>query len=319
MERQKILIVVGPTASGKSALAVALAQKINGEVISADSRQVYRGLDIGTAKITERQMHGVRHHLLNVASARDSFSADDFLRHAQKGIADISMRSKIPIVAGGTGFYIDALTGRITLTDVEPDAELRRKLSKKTAAQLYVLLKKKDSRRAAAMDTPSERNNKVRLIRALEIAAARTKKQQTMRVAKDGPSYDILWIGIAPDLHELDRQIEERLRARIRHGMIAEAMHLHAKGLSYKRMLELGLEYRYLALFLQKKISRQELETQLYSAIRRYARKQIGYWKRNKEIVWFRPKQSVDIAKLVKVWLMDSTTIRRNKKACKAR
>ncbi|HVM73747.1 MAG TPA: tRNA (adenosine(37)-N6)-dimethylallyltransferase MiaA [Candidatus Paceibacterota bacterium] len=320
MEQQKLLVLVGPTASGKSVLAVQLAKKFNGEVISADSRQVYRGLDIGTGKITKREMRAVSHHLLDVAVPKRRFSADDFVKHAIKAIHDIQKRGKLPIIAGGTGFYIDALVGRIPLSDVEPDAKLRLRLEKKTAAQLYAMLQKKAVVRAKAMATPSERNNKIRLIRALEIAASHNKKD-LVNQRSDLCSYpqnlqrsdlcknlcknvgEVLWIGIAPDMEELDKKIELRLRERLRSGMINEAKKLHANGLSYKRMTELGLEYRSLARFLQKKITREELENELYSAIRRYARKQIGYWKRNKEIEWFEPNQLRSIILYIKARL----------------
>lgn len=302
---QKVLILVGPTASGKSALAVKIAKKFNGEVISADSRQVYRGLNIGTGKVTKREMGGVPHHLLDVASAKKVFSAQDFIDHAQRAISDIASRGKLPIIAGGTGFYIDALVGRINLPNVAPDFELRARLEKKSAVQLYALLQKKDPLRAKSMATPSERNNKVRLIRALEVAAHGQGRALTSSTGAraDFERYDCLWIGIAPDMKALDRKIKKRLIERLEHGMVAEAKRLHADGLSYRRMTELGLEYRSLALFLQKKIARAELETELYATIRRYAHKQMGYWKRNSEINWFPSATSRDIMKAVNGYL----------------
>jgi tRNA dimethylallyltransferase len=296
---QKVLVIVGPTASGKSALGVELARRFNGEVISADSRQVYRGLDIGTGKITKREMKGIPHHLLDVASPRKAFSAGDFAKMAQAAIREIARRGKLPIVVGGTGFYIDALFGRITLPEVAPDAKLRARLSRKTAPQLFAMLKKADPRRAKAMDTPSERNNKVRLIRALEIAAARGSTTTHPR----GPlGYEALWIGVERGDAELRTRINKRLKERLKKGMVKEAVRLHAEGLSYKRMRELGLEYRSLARFLQKEITREQLETELRGDIRRYARKQRSYWKRNKDIRWFDPKQTKKIAMTVAKW-----------------
>lgn len=301
---QKVLILIGPTASGKSALAVKIAKKFNGEVISADSRQVYRGLNIGTGKITKREMQGVVHHLLDVASAKKVFSAQDFIDHAQRAISDIAGRGKLPIIAGGTGFYIDALVGRINLPNVAPDPKLRARLEKKSAAQIYVLLQKKDPARAEMMATPSERNNKVRLIRALEIASHRNDQSSALQSSELGSSVSkYVWIGIAPDMKVLDRKIKKRLIERLDHGMVGEAKRLHAAGLSYKRMAELGLEYRSLASFLQKKVSRKELETELYAAIRRYAHKQMGYWNRNKDIHWFPSPTSRELMKTVQEFL----------------
>ncbi|MCE9541510.1 tRNA (adenosine(37)-N6)-dimethylallyltransferase MiaA [Candidatus Kaiserbacteria bacterium] len=297
--KQKVLVIVGPTASGKSALAVVLAKVFNGEVISADSRQVYTGLDIGTGKITKREMGGLTHHLLDVASPKKDFSAGDFLRLGSKAIADINRRRKLPVIVGGTGYYIDALVGRIMLPDVVPDEKFRASLSKKNPAQLFALLKKADPRRASSMSTPSERNNRVRLIRALEIAQAIGKSPSP----KVSPSYDVLWVGIRPPLEELGRKISARLHSRIRRGMIAEARRLHAAGLSYKRMEALGLEYRSLARFLQKKISKNEMESELQRDIRRYAKKQLAYWKRNPDITWYKPKDKTRIPAAVRTWL----------------
>jgi tRNA dimethylallyltransferase len=297
--KQRILVIVGPTASGKSALAVELAQKFNGEIISADSRQVYRGLDIGTGKITKREMKGIPHHVLDVASPKKAFSANDFVVYSKDAIEQIKYRQKLPIICGGTGFYIDALLGRISLPDVPPNKKLRATLQTKTAAQLFALLKKKDLARAKALSTPSERNNKVRLIRALEIVA------QLGHIPQRGSTliYDTLWIGINPSQKELEKKIHTRLIARIKSGMIAEAKRLHANGLSYKRMEELGLEYRSLSRLLQNKITRKEFEEELFRDIRRYAKKQMMYWKRNAEIKWFDPKKKVLIEKTVRSWL----------------
>ena len=165
-EKPKILVVVGPTASGKTGLAIELAKRFNGEVISADSRQVYRGLDIGTAKTTKEEMDGVPHHLIDVADPKEVYNASDFKQGAEAAIADIVARGKLPIVAGGTFFYVDILLGRVALPDVPPNEQLRKKLEEKSAAELYQELQAKDPRRAAEIDP----QNKRRVIRALEIA-----------------------------------------------------------------------------------------------------------------------------------------------------
>lgn len=299
---QKVLVIVGPTASGKSALAVKLAKKFKGEVISADSRQVYRGLDIGTGKITKKEMRGVPHHLLDIASAKRTFNANEFSQKARAAIRDICERARLPIVVGGTGFYIDALLGRIELANVSPNKKLRTLLQKRTAAQLFSLLKKRDPRRARAMSTPSERNNKVRLIRALEIAMT-PKWKSVSQIKGSPPCLEVFWVGIAPKQKEIELKIRTRLRVRIRSGMIAEAKRLHVHGLSYKRMEELGLEYRSLSRLLQNKISRKEFEEELFRDIRRYAKKQLVYWKRNKDIRWYEPGQKAKISASVAEWL----------------
>ncbi|KKW29968.1 MAG: tRNA dimethylallyltransferase [Candidatus Kaiserbacteria bacterium GW2011_GWC2_52_8b] len=297
---EKVLIIVGPTASGKSALGVEIARRFNGEVISADSRQVYRRLNIGTGKITKREMRGVPHHLLNVASPKRKFSASDFVRHASKAYSSVLQNTRIAILVGGTGYYIDAFAGRITLPEVPPNLQLRKKLDRKTAAHLYSLLKQRDPRRAKQMTTPSERNNKRRLIRALEIVES---FGYVPMFDLRGRTFDALWIGINPGLKQLEQKIQKRLLARIKIGMVAEAKKLHTQGLSYRRMEELGLEYRSLARFLQGKISKQEMIDELHRDIRRYAKKQLAYWKRNKEIQWFKPSEKQKIKKVVQMWL----------------
>ena len=295
-KRQKVLVIAGPTASGKSALAVELAEKFNGEIISADSRQVYKGLDIGAGKITKREMRGVRHHLLSEASPRSIFTAHDFVARASKAVADISRRGKLPIVAGGTGFYIDALVGRIALPNVPMNMIFRARLEKMTAEKLFALLKKRDPRCAKTID----RHNPRRLVRALEIAAAIGRVPHNIDLRG---RYDVLWLGIALPMKELEKKITIRLFARIRLGMIAEARFLHKRGLSYKKMESLGLDYKCLALLLQKKISRKEFDEMLVRESMRYAKRQITYWRRNKEIKWLSPKEMNRISGRVANWL----------------
>lgn len=279
MQTPRIIVILGPTASGKSAYAVTLARKIGGEVVSADSRQVYKGLDIGAGKITRKEMRGVPHHMLDVASPKKVYTVNTFVIGGRKVIDDILARGKVPIVCGGSGFYIDALLGRIAVPRVAPNPKLRRMLEKKTAAQLFSMLKKLDPRRARDIDA----KNPVRLIRAIEIARA------LGHVPRSNPEplpYAIEWIGLKPDEETLKRKIRKRLQARLKAGMVAEARRLHGEGLSYKRMHALGLEYRHLALFLQNKLSKEEMLAQLEREIWQYAKRQMAYWRRNEEILW---------------------------------
>lgn len=279
MQKQKVIVIVGPTASGKSAYAVQLAKKIGGEVISADSRQVYKGLDIGTGKITKKEMNGVPQHLLDIVSPKKVFTAQQFVELGRAAIEDILARGKTPIICGGTGFYIDALLGRMPLPNVPPNPELRKKLESKTAPQLFKMLQKLDPRRAKKID----QHNPVRLVRAIEIA----KALGSVPVPKpEKLPYEIEWIGLNPGDELLRKKIAKRLAERMKSGMVAEAKNLHAKGLSWRRMHQLGLEYRYLAFHLQKKITKDAMISELETRIWDYARRQRMYWKRNKDIVW---------------------------------
>ncbi|MCC7004398.1 tRNA (adenosine(37)-N6)-dimethylallyltransferase MiaA [Candidatus Nomurabacteria bacterium] len=276
--KPKILVIVGPTASGKSDLAVKLAKKLNGEVISADSRQVYKGLNIGTGKITKKEMWGVKHHLLDVASPKKRFTVADYKKLADKVIKNVLSRGKLPIICGGTGFYIQAVVDDLILPEVEPNLTLRKQLEKKTANELHKILLKLDKNRANNID----KNNSRRLIRAIEIAKALGKVPKITKNSKYSP----IIIGIKTNPEELKKKIYKRLLARIKTGMIYEAKRLHKNGLSWKRMEELGLEYRYMARFLQKKITKQELIDQLFSEIWKYSKRQMTWFKRDRRVEW---------------------------------
>lgn len=278
MQKPKIIAIVGPTASGKTSLSIFLAQKLGGEVISADSRQVYRGLDIGTGKVTKTEMAGVPHHLLDVISPKKQFTVDDFVRLATKAYANVLQNNSIALIVGGTGLYVDTFLGRMSYPEVPPNPKLRAQLEKKNAAQLFALLQKLDPRRAANI----EKENPRRLVRAIEIAKAIGQSPLPTLEQK----YDVLWLGINPPQETLYKNIHTRLLDRITQGMVVEAQKLHTNGLSYKRMDALGLEYRSLSQLLQNKVSKEEFVTGLERAIQHYAKRQIRWFKRNKEIHW---------------------------------
>lgn len=278
--KPKLIVICGPTATGKSDYAVTLAKKINGEIISADSRQVYKGLDIGAGKITKKEMRGTPHHLLDVVSPKKVFSVEQFQKLGKRAISDILKREKTPIICGGTGFYIDALVYESTFPSVPPNKKLRAQLEKESTEVLFALLQEKDPERAESIDS----KNKVRLIRALEIVEAIGKVPTTK---KESP-YDIKWIGLDFPDDTLKERIHIRLLKRLKGGMIKEVENLHTQGLSWKRMRELGLEYRYLADYLTGKYTKEEMTSQLESAIWQYAKRQRTWFKRNKEIGWIK-------------------------------
>ncbi len=289
-QKEKIIVVLGQTATGKSDLAVRLAKKINGEIISADSRQVYKGLDIGTGKITKKEMRSVPHYMLDMVSPKRQYTAAEYKKDAEHYVRYIVHKGRVPIVVGGTGFYIDALLGDMPLPQVPPNKKLRKELETKNAATLFAMLKKLDKRRSRTIDN----HNKVRLIRAIEIAHAIGKVPQLKTGEK---KYDVLKIGIRIPDKKLKQKIRVRLLKRMKRGMQAEAKKLHAASLSWKRMNELGLEYRYTALHLQGKISKGEMIKKLETAIWQYARRQKTWFRRDKEISWFNPNQYKKIEK----------------------
>lgn len=289
-KKPKIIVILGCTATGKSDLGVALAKAFNGEIISADSRQVYRGLDIGTGKITKKEMRGVRHYMLDVVDPKKRYTVAEYATAARQVITEIACRGYLPIIVGGTGFYIDTLLGK-GYAEVPPDAKLRAMLEKKDAPALYKELLKRDKRRAMTID----RFNKRRLIRAIEIARALGK---VPRRAENFP-YEVLRLGIVLPDEELKQRIRRRLLKRLKLGMVVEARWLHDRGVSWKRMEEFGLEYRYLARFLRGKLTREQLIEELSAAIWQYARRQKHWFKRDKETIWFSPKDYRAIANRV--------------------
>lgn len=292
----KVVVIVGPTASGKSDLAVDLALKFKGEVVSADSRQIYKGLNIGTGKITKKEMRSVPHHLLDVTSPQKRFAVSDYLNLTNKTIVKIVKSGKLPIICGGTGFYIDALLGDKQIPEVPPNPTLRKELEKKTTNELFEMLQKLDPERAKNIDAKNPR----RLVRAIEIAKALGK---VPKLESRSTNYEVCKIGIKIEDEELKNRINLRLQKRIKKGMIAEAKKLHKNGLSYKRMRELGLEYQRLADFLDKKISKQEMISLLQKEIWQYAKRQITWFKKDKNTVWLTPTTTKSIQKEVMKFL----------------
>jgi len=288
--KNKIVVIVGPTASGKTGLSIKLAKKFRGEVISADSRQVYKGMNIGTGKATKREMQGIPHHLLDVVSPEKRFTVTDYRKLAEKAIRNIQKKNKLPIIAGGTGFYIQALIDGIAIPEVKPDFKLRKRLEEKPAQDLFMQLEKLDPERAKNID----KFNKRRLIRALEIIL---KTKNTIPPPKKNPiDSDVLFIGInKPNLKDL---IGNRLLKRLRQGMVAEVKKLHASGVSWKRLEEFGLEYRYIAYFLQNKMGKEEMIEKLQKEIEHYAKRQMTWFKRDKRIHWIKnEKQAQNLIK----------------------
>jgi tRNA dimethylallyltransferase len=268
----KIIVVCGPTATGKSDRAVSLALEQNVEIVSADSRQIYKGLNIGSGKITKKETREVAHHMLDIASPLRTYSVAQFQKKATAHIQDILKRGKIPIICGGTGFYIDALVHGTSFPEVKANTLLRKKLEKRNTTDLFTMLEKKDPRRAKEID----KHNKARIIRALEIITALGAVPKAVKKT----SYNIEWIYLDFPDDVLRRRINARLLKRMKQGMVAEAKKLHTQGLSFARMERLGLEYRYLALLLQNKITKKEFLEQLENEIWHYAKRQRTWFKK---------------------------------------
>ncbi len=279
--KPKIIAIVGPSASGKSDLAVELAGLFSGEVISVDSRQVYRGMDIGTGKITQKEMKGIPHHLLDVASPKRTFTVAQYKQKADVAIRSIVKRGKLPILCGGTGFYIHAVTDGVILPNVLPNPILRKQLAKLSTNELFLRLLSTDPERATTIDGKNPR----RLVRAIEIANE-LGKVPTLHI---DPPYKTLFIGIEVPNDLLRQRIHKRLLARMDQGMMEEVVRLHRDGCSWKRMEDLGLEYRYLARHLEGKLGYDEMLAALELEIMHYAKRQYTWFRKNKRIHWVPP------------------------------
>ena len=275
----KIIVLLGPTAAGKSGLAVKLAKKFNGEIISADSRQIYKGLDIGTEKMTKKERKGVRHHMIDIIEPQKTYTVAQYQKTAKKILNKILKKKKIPIIVGGSGFYIDALVYDYQLPAVAPQKNLRKRLQKKSTEELNRILQGLDPKRAANIDPC----NKVRLIRALEIVI---KTGTPVPEIKKQSPYQVLKIGIKKSPNELRKLINQRLEKTLKKGLIEEVKKLHKKGLSWRRFEELGLEYRLAANYLRGLISYKEMAEQMKKEIYRYAKRQMTWFRKDKSIRW---------------------------------
>ncbi|MFA5838414.1 MAG: tRNA (adenosine(37)-N6)-dimethylallyltransferase MiaA [Candidatus Paceibacterota bacterium] len=307
--KNKILVILGPTASRKSDLAVKLAKKFRGEIISADSRQVYKDMNLGTGKITRKEMLGIPHYLLDIKDPRKQFNVIDFKKLANKKIKEILGKNKIPIICGGTGFYINAVVNNVDFPAVRVDKKLRKELEKKSIEELFKMLKKLNLVRAKNIDS----KNKRRLIRAIEIAKA--KKQENKKTIKQVLSnsrelesnereYEFLQIGIKTENEKLRKLIHNRLIKRIKKGMINEVKKLHENGVSWKRLDDFGLEYRYVSRYLRGLLSKDEMIKQLETKIWQFSKRQKTWFKRNKNIKWFELKNYKKIEEEVQKFLV---------------
>jgi len=289
MQKPKIIVILGQTATGKSGFAVEVAKKINGEIISADSRQVYKGMDLGTGKVTKKEMGGIPHFMLDIISPKNkTFSAGQFQKMAKQKIKEILDKKNIPIICGGTGYYIDSLINSLPFPEVLPNKKLRKELEGESTTELFEILKKIDKNRAKNIDA----KNKVRLIRAIEIAQ---ELGQVPKLKKTKKEFETIKIGLAFPDNELKRRIYERLIKRIKKGMMKEVEKLHESGVSWKKLESFGLEYRYVSFYLQKKMTKEEMIEKLFSAIWHFAKRQKTWWKKDKEIIWINPSKKKDI------------------------
>ena len=290
----KLIVILGPTASGKTGLAIKLAKKFNGEIVSADSRQVYKGMNIGTAKPTKKEMQGIPHYLLDVASPKRKFTVAQYRKLALEVINKIFKKDKLPILCGGTGFYIRAVVDGVTIPGVKPDWALRSDLNKLSTEELFKTLKKLDPQRAKTI----ERKNPRRLIRAIEICL----KIGKVPSLKFNPlPYPVLMIGIKRPKKELKKRIKKRFFDWLKRGLILEVMKLRKMGISFKRIEDFGIHYRIIAQYLQNKIGDKEMIENSIKEIQNYAKRQMTWFQKDKRIHWINPHTKQGFKNIIKI------------------
>jgi len=301
MIKNKIIVILGPTSSGKTKLAVKMAARFSGEIVSADSRQVYRGMDIGTGKdLNEYKVRSplrggvIRCHLIDVANPRKRFNLAEYQKLAFAAIADILQRGKLPILVGGSGLYLQAIVDNYQLVNSAANLKLRKKLEKFTVSQLFNKIKKLAPKMADKINN-SDKNNKRRLIRYLEILTA----DQSFKAGTGKQKYQTLIIGLSPTKQVLRKRIYNRLIARLeKEKMTAEVKKLHQQGLSWQKLEAFGLEYKYVSLYLQKKLDYKEMLVELNLAINKFARRQMAWFRRwerqGKKINWATDSKKIE-------------------------
>lgn len=301
MEKTKIICVVGATASGKTDLAVKLAKAVDGEIISADSMQVYKNMPIATAVATKEEQNGVVHHLVEFLDADQTFSVADFVERAKVLIDEITARGRVPIVAGGTGLFVDSLVKNISFSQVGSNAEIRNELAEKSNEELYERLLKLDANAAEDIHP----NNRKRVIRALELCMSGTSKteQNENSMLIDSP-YDALYIGIGyKDRQKLYDRINKRVDLMLEAGLENEARQMLGKqGLTARQ----AIGHKELQPYIDGKITLDEATENLKRETRRYAKRQLTWFRRNENINWLYAdemsrdelvKKAVDLAK----------------------
>ena len=273
--KQKLTVIAGTNASGKSGLGVKLAKAFDGEIVSADSRQVYVGMDLGSGKITREEMEGVPHHLLDVRRPGEFFSMADFQALAYEAIDDILARGRHPFLVGGTGLYIDSVTEGYVLSSKKPDAALRAQLETYATPELYAMLRER------IPETDIDPKNRHRVMRALEKLAAGDEGP-----APRQPRYEVLKLGVTWPREILKKRIDERLERRLREGMAEEVQAMLDAGVSGEFLVKLGLEYKYLTWYLTGKMGYEEMKEELAAAIKRFAKRQMTWFRKDPRIIW---------------------------------
>ena len=295
MEKPKVIVICGPTASGKTALSIELAKKINGEIVSADSMQIYKDMNIGSAKVTNEEMQGIKHYMIDCVSPDERFSVADYKTNAKNAIEEIIKKGKTPIVVGGTGLYIDALIYEIEYKDIKIDENYRKELQEIEKNQgLEVLYKKALEIDPKAMEKISQNDSK-RIMRVLEIykATGKNKTEQEAESRLKEIPYDYKVFALTMDRDKLYERINKRVDIMIENGLIDEVKNLLEKYSEFPTAMQ-GLGYKEVRDYLQEKITKDEMIEKIKQESRRYAKRQLTWFRKNKQTIWLNSLEKID-------------------------
>ncbi len=283
MNKPTVIVICGPTASGKTSLAVKLAKEINGEIISSDSMQIYRYMDIGTAKVTEKEKEGIKHYLVSFVEPNERYSVANFRKDAEKAIEEILRKGKTPIIVGGTGLYVDSLIYGIDYQEIQYDEEYRKQLENIDLEELY--------KQAITIDSEAmkkiSKNDRKRISRILEIykATGKNKTEQEKLSRQNEVKYNYKVFAINMEREKLYERINKRVDIMIKQGLIEEVKELLKKYNEFPTAMQ-GLGYKEVVEYLNGKITEEEMIEKIKLETRRYAKRQITWFKKNKETIW---------------------------------
>lgn len=294
MKKEKVVVICGPTASGKTALSIELAKKINGEIVSCDSMQIYKEMDIGTAKTTKEEMQGIKHYMLDIISPEERYSVADYKKEAKNAIREIIKKGKTPIVVGGTGLYVDSLIYEIEYPNIEFDEEYRKKLEiqveKEGLENLYEQAKKIDPEAIKKIS----QNDKKRIIRILEIyhATGYNKTEQERKSREKEPEFDYKVYGLNMPREKLYKRIDLRVDIMIKQGLIEEVKKIYKKYSEFPTAMQ-GLGYKEVVEYLNNNLTKEEMIEKIKQETRRYAKRQMTWFRKNKQTIWLDTENTV--------------------------
>ena len=287
MQKEKVIVICGPTASGKTVLSIELAKQINGEIVSADSMQIYKDMDIGTAKPTKEEMQGINHYLIDFVSPDERYSVADYKQDAKKAIREILKKGKVPIIVGGTGLYIDSLIYEIEYPNIKFDEEYRKKLEKEAEENGLEKLYEKAKEIDIEAIQKISKNDKKRVLRILEIyhATGKNKTEQEKESRKKEIEFDYKVYALKWDREKLYERINKRVDIMLEQGLIEEVKGVCEKYNKFPTAMQ-GLGYKEVIEYLENKTTKEEMIKKIKQETRRYAKRQMTWFRKNKQTIW---------------------------------